>query len=58
LVYTAPNGEQFCFSTGGVDCMMKGLGDRVVVGVHVQYRCSNVVFDTSICDYNSGRRRI
>ena len=58
LVYTAPNGEQFCFSTGDVNHMIKGLGDRVVVGVHVWYRCSNVVFDISIYDYNGGRMRI
>ena len=35
LVYTIPNSKQFCFSTSDMNCMMKGLGDRVVVGVHM-----------------------
>ena len=56
LVDTAPNDKKLCFSTGNMNYMVDSLGDRVVVGVHMQYRCSNIILDASISDYNSSRR--
>ena len=59
LVDTTSDGKKFCFSTCNVCCMVNYLCQRVVVYMHMRYRCSNVFFDASIC-YNDGciwRRR-
>ena len=58
LVDIAPNGKEFCFSTGDMNHVMDSLGDRVIEGVHMQYRCSDVILDTSICDNDGSRGRV
>ena len=61
LVDTASDGKKFCFSAHDICCMVNHLCQRVVVCMHMRYRCSNVFFDTSIC-YDNGcvwrRRRL
>ena len=61
LVNTASDGKKFCFSAHDVYCMVNRLCQRVVVYMHMRYRCSNVFFDAGIC-YDNGhmwrRRRL
>ena len=61
LVDTASDSKKFCFSTHDVCCMVNCLCQRVIVYMHMRYRCSNVFFDTGIC-YDDGcvwrRRRL
>ena len=35
LVDTAPNGEEFHFSTSNMNCVMEGPSDRVIVSVYM-----------------------
>ena len=53
LIDTASNSKKLCFSTCDVHGMMDRLYQRMVVYMYMGYRCSNVVFDASIC-YNNG----
>ena len=55
LVDTTPNGKELCFSTSDMNHMMDSLGGGVIIYVCMQYRCSNVVFDTGICDNDRSR---
>jgi len=58
LVDTTPNSKELCFSTGNINYMIDSLGNGVIVCMHMRYRCSNVIFDASICDNNSGREGV
>ena len=58
LVDTTPNGKELCFSTSNIDHMIDNLGDGIIVCVYMRYRCSNIIFDTGICDNNSGRGEV
>ena len=51
LVNTASNGKQFCLHACYKCCMMHCFGERMVCYVNMQYRCSNVILDASICYY-------
>ena len=58
LVDITPNGKEFYFGTGNVNHMMDSLGNGVIVGMYMQYKCSNVIFDTGICDNNGSRGEV
>ena len=55
LVDTTSDGEQFRFHACYKCCMMNYFSERMIGYVHVQYRCSNVILNTSICYYENCR---
>jgi len=57
LVDTTPDCKQFCFSACHKQSMVNGLGERAICYVDVRDRCSNVVFDASICYHESRLER-
>ena len=56
LINTTSDGEQFGFCACAIDHMMKGFDDRFIVDVHMRYRSSDIIFDTSIYDNKSIQR--
>ena len=53
LIDATSNSKEFCFSTSDECCIMNYLSQRMIAYMYMQYRCSNVVLDASIC-YNDG----
>jgi len=54
LVDTTPDYKQFHFSACHKRSIVNGLGERVIHYVDVRDRCSNIVFDASICYHEGG----
>ena len=44
LVDTASDGKKFCFIARDIYCMVNHLCQKMVVYMHMRYRCSNVFF--------------
>ena len=53
LVDTTPDGKQFCLRAYHEWSMVCCFGERMIHYVDVRDRCSNIVFDASIC-YHEG----
>ena len=56
LVDTAPHSKKFSFGAGDMDHVMNSLDNGIIMSVCMRYWCSNIILDTSICDYNGSRR--
>ena len=49
LIDATPYGKEFCLCACYKQCMMDCLGEQTICNVYVWYRCSDIVFDASIC---------
>ena len=49
LIDATPYGKEFCLHACHKWHIMDCLGEQTICNVYVQYRCSDIIFDASIC---------